>query len=183
MIEQQQLTPAIFLDRDGTLIEEVNFLSRVDDLRIFPFTKTALEQFSAAGFLLFVVTNQSGIGRGLFTAEDMQNIHKALREEFGSLIRGFYYCPHLPDAGCDCRKPNTALIERAAGEHNIDLSRSWFIGDKDLDIQTGVNAGIKTCLVLTGYGMEHKETLGSMPTLTAENIGEAARKIVTSLQD
>ncbi len=182
MIEQQHLTPAIFLDRDGTLIEEVNFLSRVEDLRIFPFTRQALEELNAAGFRLFIVTNQSGIGRGLFTENDMNEIHEALKKEFGGLITGYYHCPHLPTAGCDCRKPNTALIERAASEHDIDVSRSWFIGDKDLDIQTGVNAGIRTCLVLTGYGKEHKETLGTMPTLIADNIGEAAREIITFLE-
>ncbi|HMM80040.1 MAG TPA: HAD family hydrolase [Pyrinomonadaceae bacterium] len=183
MTETTTLSPAIFLDRDGTLIEEVNFLSRVEDLRIFPFTRQALEELNAAGFRLFIVTNQSGIGRGHFTEDDMHNIHEALRKAFGGLITGFYYCPHLPTAGCDCRKPNTELIERAASQHDIDLSRSWFIGDKDLDIQTGVNAGIRTCLVLTGYGMEHKQTLGTMPTLIADNIGEAAREIITFLED
>ena len=178
MTENTQLMPAIFIDRDGTLIEEVNFLSRVEDLRIFPFTKPALEAFVAAGFRLFIVTNQSGIGRELFTENDMHDIHEALREAFGGLITGFYYCPHLPNAGCDCRKPNTALIERAASEHNIDLSRSWFIGDKDLDVRTGINAGTKTCLVLTGYGEKHKEILEDQPTLIADNIGEAAREII-----
>lgn len=178
MTEHRTLTPAIFLDRDGTLIEEVNFLSRVEDLRIFPFTRAALQQLSDAGFLLFVVTNQSGIGRGLFTADDMQGIHAALRAEFGSLIGGFYYCPHLPNAGCECRKPKTALIERAAEEHGIDLSSSWFVGDKDLDIQTGFNAGMRTCLVSTGYGAQHKEMLDVAPTRIVEDIAEAAREII-----
>jgi len=178
MTDNTILTPAIFLDRDGTLIEEVNFLSRVEDLRIFPFTRTALQQLSEAGFLLFVVTNQSGIGRGLFTAGDMQNIHEALRAEFGSLIRGFYYCPHLPDDGCECRKPKTLLVERAAAEHGIDLSRSWFVGDKDIDVQTGSNAGMRTCLVSTGYGAKHKEKLDVEPTLNVQDIAEAAREIL-----
>ncbi|HQZ83523.1 MAG TPA: HAD family hydrolase [Pyrinomonadaceae bacterium] len=178
MTEHTALIPAIFLDRDGTLIEEVNFLSRVEDLRIFPFTRSALQQLIDAGFMLFVVTNQSGIGRGFFTPNDMHNIHEALRAEFGDLISGFYYCPHLPDAGCECRKPKTALIERAAKEHSLDLSRSWFVGDKDLDIQTGYNAGMQTCLVSTGYGAAHKELLDVQPTLTVEDIAEAAREII-----
>ncbi|MCE7960961.1 MAG: HAD family hydrolase [Acidobacteria bacterium ACB1] len=178
MPDKQMLTPAIFLDRDGTLIEEVNFLSRVEDLRIFPFTKAALQKLSGAGFLLFVVTNQSGIGRGLFTSDDMHNIHEALRTEFGGLISGFYYCPHLPDAGCDCRKPKTGLIERAAKEHAIDLQHSWFVGDKDLDIYTGSKAHMRTCLVSTGYGAQHKESLDIAPTLIVENIAEAAQEIV-----
>lgn len=183
MTDTTSLTPAIFLDRDGTLIEEVNFLSRVEDLRIFPYTKNALERLAAAGFLLFVVTNQSGIGRGLFTREDMHEIHKALRAEFGDLITDFYYCPHLPDEGCDCRKPKTALIERAASEHGIDLANSWFIGDKDIDIQTGMNARTRTCLVSTGYGSKHQEILDEPPTLIVENIAEAAEKIVALLRD
>ena len=172
------LTPAIFLDRDGTLIEEVNFLSRVDDLRIFPFTKTALQQLSDAGYKLFVVTNQSGIGRGLFAQEDMHDIHEALRAELGSLISGFYYCPHLPDAGCDCRKPKTALVERAAAEHGVELLSSWFVGDKDLDIYTGQNASMRTCLVSTGYGMQHKELPDVEPTLIVKDIAEAAKEII-----
>jgi|SRR5690606_16299551 len=177
MTDRRTLTPAIFLDRDGTLIEEVNFLSRVEDLRIYPFTKAALQELSDAGFLLFVVTNQSGIGRGLFTSDDMHKIHEALRAEFGKLISGFYYCPHLPDAGCECRKPKTGLIERAAKEHAIDISRSWFIGDKDLDVHTGINANMRTCLVLTGYGADHKESLEVAPTLVVRDIAEAAREI------
>jgi len=183
MIEHTALTPAIFLDRDGTLIEEVNFLSRVEDLRIFPFTKTALQQLSDAGFLLFVVTNQSGIGRGLFTTDDMKRIHEELQAEFGSLISGFYFCPHLPDAGCECRKPKTALIERAAEEHAIDIASSWFVGDKDLDIQTGLNAGMRTCLVSTGYGSTHKELLNVDPTLIVDDIAEAAQEIIALSRD
>ncbi|KXK07071.1 MAG: D-alpha,beta-D-heptose 1,7-bisphosphate phosphatase [Acidobacteria bacterium OLB17] len=178
MIDTPTLTPAVFLDRDGTLIEEVNFLSRVEDLKVFPFTRAALQKLVDAGFLLIVITNQSGIGRGLFSERDMHSIHEALAVEFDGLISGFYHCPHLPDEGCDCRKPKTTLIRRAAEEHHIDLSRSWFVGDKNIDVLTGENAGISTCLVSTGYGVLHKALLEARPTVFADNIGDAADEIV-----
>ena len=95
--------PAVFLDRDGTLIEEVNYLSRVEDLRLFPFTANAVKLLKDAGFLIIVVTNQSGIGRGIYTEADMHAVHEAIQAELSGAIDAFYFCPHLPDAGCKCR--------------------------------------------------------------------------------
>ena len=104
---------AAFIDRDGTLIEEVNFLSRVEDLQIFPFTLKALTLLRANGFKIHVVTNQSGIGRGIYTEQDMQAIHRQMTMDLPGLIDSFHFCPHLPDAGCRCRKPDTGMIEEA----------------------------------------------------------------------
>ena len=162
----------IFLDRDGTLIEEVNFLSRVEDLRLFPFTNEALERMKAAGFLIVVVTNQSGIARGLYDEAAMHSIHDAIRERTHDAVAGFYFCPHLPDAGCECRKPRLGMIEQALRDFDIDMENSWFIGDKALDIETGIAAGIRTALVRTGYGLETEENSELKPDITADNILE-----------
>src|SRR5437016_2209178 len=97
--------PAIFLDQDGTLIEEVNYLHRPEDMRIFAFTAEALRSLKSAGYLLVVATNQSGIGRGIYSEDDMNKVHGAIQAQLGGIIDGFYHCPHLPCDGCECRKP------------------------------------------------------------------------------
>jgi len=178
MITQQNAKPAIFIDRDGTLIEEVDHLSTLDDLRIFPFTAEALELLRSSGFLIIIVTNQSGIGRGYFSEDSMHSIHSRINFELGTKIDGFYYCPHLPDAGCSCRKPNLGMIEAACQDFNIDLGRSWIVGDKRLDIETGFNAGIGTAMVLTGYGSTDVDSLAKKPAVVADNLLIAARMIL-----
>lgn len=169
---------AIFLDRDGTLIEEVNFLSRVEELRVFPFTHDALLRLKANGYLLVVVTNQSGIGRGVFGAEAMHSIHRQMQTELAGIIDGFHFCPHLPTAGCVCRKPNIGMIESAMVNLSIDLAKSWMIGDKKIDIETGFNAGLRTALVKTGYGLRHVKELDRQPDLIAENLSDAVDSIL-----
>lgn len=170
--------PAVFLDRDGTLIEEVNFLSEVEHLRVFDYTEHALQRLKDAGFLLIVVTNQSGIGRGLYTEADMHAIHDALQEKTNSLIDGFYFCPHVPDAGCDCRKPGTGMFLRAETDHAIEIAASWMIGDKKIDIEAGKNAGVQTILVRTGYGAEHSESISGVADIVTDDLGEAAEIIL-----
>lgn len=170
--------PAVFIDRDGTLIEEVNFLSRTEDLRVFPFTGPALKVLRDAGFLVIIVTNQSGIGRQIFDEPAMHAIHDELNRLLPAAINAFYFCPHLPGTGCRCRKPNTGMIEAACSAFRIDLARSWMIGDKRIDIETGQNAGIKTAMVLTGYGAEHSRNLEIQPDIIDENLLAAAERIV-----
>lgn len=167
-----------FIDRDGTLLEEVNFLSRVDDMVIFPFTSAALSMLKKAGFRIVVVTNQSGIGRGLFTTEDMRSIHKKMDELMPEMIDMFHFCPHLPDAGCRCRKPNVGMIEDAYREFEVDLANSWMIGDKLLDIETGFNAGLRTALVKTGYGKGSVENLDRLPDIIADDLLAAVMQII-----
>ena len=159
--------PAIFIDRDGTLIEEVNYLSRVEDLRIFPFTATAVKLLKDNGYLIIVVTNQSGIGREVYTEAAMQGIHDQIQAELDSAIDAFYFCPHLPDAGCMCRKPNLGMIDAACTDFDIDMERSWVIGDKDLDVKLGQKCKIATAMVLTGYGSKHRPFLEYDPDLFA----------------
>jgi D-glycero-D-manno-heptose 1,7-bisphosphate phosphatase len=170
--------PAVFLDRDGTLVEEVNYLSDVKDLRLFPFTPKAVADLTDAGYLIIVVTNQSGIGRGMFEERAMHEVHRQIQDELNGAVAGFYFCPHLPDEGCRCRKPDIAMIDAAAGDFPIDLENSWLVGDKRIDIETGHNAGLRTAMVLTGYGQEHVGELKEPSTIVAEDLGEAAARIL-----
>lgn len=172
-----QKRKAIFVDRDGTLIEEVNFLSRVQDLRFFPFTDEAVTILKSSGYLVIVVTNQSGIGRGLYTEADMVAVHDAIQARLSTKADAFYFCPHLPDDGCRCRKPSLGMIEDACADFDIDLANSWMVGDKSLDVETGLNAGMRTAMVLTGYGAEHSRSLMSKVDLIVEDLLEAARAI------
>ncbi|MEZ5345151.1 MAG: HAD family hydrolase [Pyrinomonadaceae bacterium] len=172
---------AVFLDRDGTLIEEVNFLSTAEETSLFPFTIEALKILQEAGFIFFVTTNQSGIARGYFGAAAVKEIHEKIQNELresGLKIESFQYCPHFPDDGCSCRKPNTGMIEQVTRKFDIDLGKSWTIGDKKLDVGMGFNAGTYTALVSTGYGAKHKATLKQQPDIIAENLLEAANLIV-----
>jgi D-glycero-D-manno-heptose 1,7-bisphosphate phosphatase len=173
-------TKAVFIDRDGTLIEEVNFLSRVEDLRFFPFTAEAVRLLKESGFLIIVVTNQSGIGRGIFAESAMHEIHEKIQANLPDKLDEFYFCPHLPGGGCRCRKPNVGMIEAACLDFSIDLENSWMIGDKLIDIETGFNAKIKTALVLTGYGQKTVESLVKKPEVIAENLLIAVKEIVNS---
>jgi D-glycero-D-manno-heptose 1,7-bisphosphate phosphatase len=170
---------AVFIDRDGTLIEEVNFLSRTEDLRFFSFTGEAVRLLKENDFLVIVITNQSGIGREIFTESAMHEIHEAIQKYLANQIDAFYFCPHLPDDGCDCRKPKTAMIERAASDFEIDLENSWFVGDKAIDVKTGQNAKVKTALVLTGYGKQAVRQLEEQADLTVENLLEAVIEILS----
>ncbi len=167
----------VFIDRDGTLIEEVNFLSRLEDLRFFDYTNEAIRLLKENGFLIIVVTNQSGIGREIFVESAMHAIHAQIQIELTEKLDAFYFCPHLPTDNCACRKPNLGMIEAACANFDIDLDNSWIIGDKAIDVETGFNAGIKTALVLTGYGKKAVETLKRKPDLIAENLLEAVKSI------
>lgn len=172
--------PAIFIDRDGTLIEEVNFLAKVEDLNVFPFTADAIRRLKDKGYLVLVVTNQSGIARGHYTEDAMHAIHDQIQSELDGLIDAFYHCPHLPTDECDCRKPGLGMIKKAMKDFEIDLSGSWMVGDKVLDIETGRAADINTALVLTGYGTQHHAELEYTPNVVASDLGAVADVIVGS---
>ena len=170
--------PAVFLDRDGTLVEEVNYLSKIDDLQVFPFASDALALLKREGYLIVVVTNQSGIGRGIFLETAMHEIHDRIEYERGGLIDGFYFCPHLPADGCACRKPGTGMIEKASNELEIDKALSWMIGDKMLDVEAGINSGLRTILVRTGYGRSFDAGSSNQPHYIADDLLDAAKQIV-----
>lgn len=171
---------AVFLDRDGTIIKEVNFLSTIEETELFSYTIEALKILKDAGYLFFITTNQSGIARGYFDANAVNAIHAKIQNELGAFdlhIESFHFCPHMPDAGCSCRKPNTGMIEQACENFEIDLENSWMVGDKILDIGMGFNAGTKTALVKTGYGDKHQHELEREPDVIAENLLEVAKAV------
>jgi D-glycero-D-manno-heptose 1,7-bisphosphate phosphatase len=169
---------AVFVDRDGTLVEEVNFLSRVEHLNLFPFTAEAIGLLKESGYLVIVVSNQSGVGRGLFEESAVRTIHEEMQRRLSGQLDGLYFCPHLPDEGCECRKPGLGMIMAAASDFDIDLSESWMVGDKKIDVETGFNAGMATALVKTGYGNDHAMDLDQQPELIADNLLDASKKIV-----
>lgn len=154
------LKKAVFIDRDGTINEESGYLFRIEECRFIPRAIEALTELHKAGFMLVVVTNQSGIARGYYSEADLEQLHSYMDREIeaaGGRVDGWYHCPHHPDYAdgasvCDCRKPLPGMLELAADELGIDLAVSWMIGDKVADIEAGVAAGCQTILVKTGYG-------------------------------
>jgi len=153
---------AVFFDRDGTINVDVGYPKRYDQITIYPYSFEALRKINAAGFLAVVVTNQSGIGRGFLTEDDLLDIHARMAEDFlarGARLDAFYYCPHYDLSeipryrlDCPCRKPKPEMARRAAAEFGLDLSRSYMIGDKVEDVEFGLAAGASPILVRTGYG-------------------------------
>src|SRR5437870_3830066 len=152
------MSPAVFLDRDGTIMEEKHFLHRPEDVAIFPGAASALKQLQSAGFKLFMVSNQSGVGRGYFTLADVERVNHRIIQEFAREKVHFgkiYVAPEAPDAPSRGRKPSPQFLFDARDEFNIDLERSYMIGDKLIDLQCGWNAGVRrSLLVRTGYGKE-----------------------------
>ena len=143
----------VFLDRDGTLIEDRKYASSLADYAPLPGAYDAVRALRAAGFGTAVVTNQSGIGRGLFSEADHARFEAHLLADFaahGAPLDGSYHCPHEPDAGCDCRKPQPGLVHRAAREHAIDLARSWVIGDRDSDVALAASCGCRAVRIGAG---------------------------------
>ena len=185
---ERDTRPAVFLDRDGTLIREVGYLRRPEQVELLPHTIQALHQLQDCGYRLIVVTNQSGVARGYFTEADVQAVHRHLTTlllKAGIQIDAFYYCPHHPEGTiasyrrqCRCRKPSPGMIEQALREFAIDLSHSAVIGDKASDILLGKQMGLTTILVLTGYGKETLRKMGgeahTQPDHVCHTLAEAA---------
>ena len=179
---------AVFLDRDGTLNEDPGYISDPEKVVLFPETGEALALLKKYGFLLIVISNQSGIARGLMTSKEVDAVNDKINQllsEFKVKIDAFYYCPAHPDFSseeeCECRKPSPNLLLEAAGEFNVDLSKSYIIGDLNSDIECGKNAGIKTILVRTGKGKESFSILqkdNNFPTFVAENLLNASNFIL-----
>ena len=156
------LSRAVFLDRDGTMIEDVGYLDRLERLKLFPYTVDAVRLLNQGGFKVVVVTSQNGIANGLLTEDFLDTAHRHLSsvlQSGGARVEGYYYCPHSPHATveqyrveCECRKPKPGMILAAAREHRLDLAASFVIGDRWRDIEMGMAAGTKAVLVQTGYG-------------------------------
>ena len=148
---------AVFFDRDGTLMREVDYCDHPSRVHAIPGTAKALADLHAQGWLSVMVTNQSGIGRGYFTTADYEAVNAELFRQLGSTMDGVYCCADHPDTPTPRRKPGTGMIDEAARDLGIDPARSWMIGDKDIDITCGRDAGCRTILVLTGYGEKHRD--------------------------
>jgi D-glycero-D-manno-heptose 1,7-bisphosphate phosphatase len=175
---------AIFLDRDGVLIEERNYLHRVEDVAIMHGAEAALVRLVEAGFLLFIVTNQSGVGRGYFSLADVERVHTHLEAEFakaGVKFERIYVAPEAPDQPSRGRKPSPQFLFDARDEFNLDLSQSYMIGDKLIDLECGWNAGVKkSLLVRTGYGAqsEKQEAPKLVPAVVVDDLPAAAAWIL-----
>ncbi len=183
---------AVFLDRDGTLCEEVGYLNHIDRFHMYPWTASALRRLNQAGLATIVITNQSGVARGYFPESLVHEVHERLKRELslqGAHLDGIYYCPHLPEAklepyrkACDCRKPGLGMIQRAVREHDIDLAGSFMIGDRDIDLETAHRGGMRAILVLSGYGkgeyLYRKESWPCLPDYVATDLAEAVAWIL-----
>jgi D-glycero-D-manno-heptose 1,7-bisphosphate phosphatase len=162
--------PAVFLDRDGTINVEKDYLYRVEEFEFIPGAVEAIRLLNQAGYLVVVVTNQSGVARGYYTEADVKQLHlhiDAVLASQGARVDAWYYCPHHEQGKppynqeCDCRKPMPGMLLQAAADHAIDLTRSWMVGDKPADIEAGQTAGCRQVLVMTGYGAETADALSS----------------------
>ena len=182
---------AIFLDRDGTMNVSKGFISKADDLELIPGTIDAIKAINKSGALAIVITNQPVIARGECSFEELHNIHnklKTLLGEKGAFVDDIFYCPHHPDKGfegevpelkfdCECRKPKTGMIEEAVKKYNIDLSKSYMVGDSTMDLETARNAGIKSVLVNTGFAGNDGKYDRSCD-IEADNLLDAVEKII-----
>jgi D-glycero-D-manno-heptose 1,7-bisphosphate phosphatase len=176
----------VFLDRDGTLCEEVGYLSSVEQMRLIPRSGEAVRLLNQKGYKVVVITNQAGVARGFFPEAVLEGLHaemlRQLREE-GASLDGIYYCPHHPSDGfppyrqeCNCRKPATGLLERAAADLNLDLLSGYMIGDHFSDVECGQRVGAQTVLLLTGHGKEaldKRESWPRPPSFIAADLYEA----------
>jgi D-glycero-D-manno-heptose 1,7-bisphosphate phosphatase len=186
------MNKAVFLDRDGTVTEEVGYLTSLDMLKLIRGAGAAIKQLNEAGYKVVLVTNQSGVARGYFPESLVDDAHGLLRSMLmadGALLDGIYYCPHHPTAGkdkytivCDCRKPETGLLDRAAMDLAIDFKQSFMIGDKWSDVELGHRAGMRSILVRTGFspddpGNRRPAHVGD-PDLTARDLAEAVQWII-----
>jgi D-glycero-D-manno-heptose 1,7-bisphosphate phosphatase len=180
--------PAVFLDRDGTINEEMGYINHLSRFRLLPQVVPAIRRLNEAGLKVVLVTNQSGAARGYFPAALVEEVHDHLKQLLaagGAHLDGIYACLHGPVAGCDCRKPRPTLIQQAARDLDLDLSRSYLVGDRYQDVETANNARVKGILVLTGYGRGEYEYLRAAPEAqpvhVADDLPEAVEWILQDL--
>ncbi|NBS52879.1 MAG: HAD-IIIA family hydrolase [Spartobacteria bacterium] len=147
--------PAVFFDRDGTLMEEVDYCNNPADVRAIAGAAAGLARLREAGWMIVIITNQSGLSSGKITQAQYEAVNAELGRQLDGLIDAVYFCPDASANPTHRRKPGTGMLDEASSDHGIDLARSWMIGDKDIDILCGQNAGCRTILVETGYGKKH----------------------------
>jgi D-glycero-D-manno-heptose 1,7-bisphosphate phosphatase len=183
---------ALFLDRDGTVSEEVGYINHISRFRVFPWTAEAIELARRAEWKVILITNQAGAARGYFPLSLVDEVHRHLQQQLAvhdAQLDGIYYCPHHPEAvvpelkmRCKCRKPRPGMLLQAAEEHSLDLRQSWMIGDRYLDGEMAHSAGARSAFVLTGYGRGEYEYAHHrwprQPELIAENLLTAVQAIL-----
>lgn len=181
-MKNHEKKPAVFLDRDGVLTEETGYIASLKDLCLFSYTAECVRRIREQGYYAIVITNQSGVARGLFSESDLQEMNQYLLESIG--VDGVYYCPHHPEGRieryrkvCKCRKPKTGLLEQACMDFEIDMENSYMVGDRAGDVLTGQNAGIRTILLESGYGTNRLEE-----NVTPDYIFPDLRSVVDLLQ-
>lgn len=188
---------AVFIDRDGTISEEVGYINHPSRFRLYPYSASAIKLLNNNGWLAVVITNQAGVARGYFSEDLITKVHEKMEEELkeqNARLDAIFYCAHHPTVGeppyrtdCDCRKPKPGLITRAAAELNIDFGQSWMIGDRYSDIELARNAGIRSAFVLSGYGRgewEHQRaSWANQPDLIAKDLFEAVKEILGRRQE
>ncbi|MBI5211554.1 MAG: D-glycero-beta-D-manno-heptose 1,7-bisphosphate 7-phosphatase [Elusimicrobia bacterium] len=175
---------AVFLDRDGVIVEDVHYVRSIEAMRVLPGAAEAIHRLNKAGLKVVVVSNQSGVGRGYLSLRTLANMHRALRARLaarGAKLDAIYFCPHAPakkgEAGCGCRKPATAMVERAVRRWGLSLADSFLVGDSTTDIQTARNAGCRAVLVRTGKGGRDGR-YKAKPDAVCRDIGRAAAWIL-----
>lgn len=193
IIRKDHARRAVFLDRDGTINIEKNYLHKIEDFEFISGAPEAIKKLKDAGFLVIVVSNQSGIARGYFDEQAVMMLHQhiqTLLKSYGTVIDAFYFCPHHPEEGlgdykvdCDCRKGNPGMLLQAAKEYDIDLQNSFMVGDKLADIEVGERVGCKSLLVLTGYGSITALKPEAEVVEKCMDLGSAARLIVENMKD
>lgn len=175
--------PAIFLDRDGTIIEDNGFINNALDIAFFPYTFKALKLLQKH-FLLFVITNQSGISKGLISESEVQEVNKYITEYLktkGITIFDTFYCPHSNEDNCTCKKPRPYYLYRAAQLYNVDLTKSFIIGDHPSDVECGINAGVTPIYLLSGHGRKHLDEL-MYNSRICENLSDASGFILSTIK-
>ena len=174
---------AVFLDRDGTIVEDPGFLHEPDAVRLLPDAAAAIRRLNNVGWLVVTVSNQSGIGRGLYAEADYQEVERRLGDLLaaqGARIDASFFCPHHPEitGPCDCRKPGTKLFEDARGALGIDFTRSWFVGDRPSDVAPALALGGKGLLVLTGQGATHRSAAEALGIPEARDLAAAVEAML-----
>ena len=184
--------PAVFIDRDGTISEEVGYVNHPSRFQLYPYSFEAIKLLNDENWLAIVITNQAGVARGYFSEDVVKQIHEQMMRKMNDAsarLDAIYYCAHHPTVGeppyrldCSCRKPKAGLIERASADFEIDLASSWMVGDRYSDIELAHNAGLKSAFVLSGYGRGEWEYQRNgwkyQPDLISENLLECVKSIL-----
>jgi D-glycero-D-manno-heptose 1,7-bisphosphate phosphatase len=181
--------PAVFLDRDGTVSDEVGYLNHLSRFRLLPGAAAAIRRLNEAALPVIVVTNQSGVGRGYFPEQLVRDVHDRMNAELrkaGARLDGVYYCPHVSSDECECRKPKTGMLEQATRELGLDLKKSFVVGDRHSDVVVAHCAGARSILVRTGFGEGelawHAKNWRHQPELVAADLLEAVGWILQEVQ-